>query len=134
MRYLVDTNIWIYYLKTAGSAVEARLRRTPASDVAVCSIVWAELLHGARKYGKADERIAKIEQALAPYTSLPFDDVAAQHYADIRHGLETRGEIIGPYDLLIGAIARANRLTLVSNNAEFKRIPELAVEDWSAIG
>jgi tRNA(fMet)-specific endonuclease VapC len=102
MRYLVDTNIWIYYLKTAGSAVEARLRRTPASDVAVCSIVWAELLHGARKYGKADERIAKIEQALAPYTSLPFDDVAAQHYADIRHGLETRGEIIGPYDLLIG--------------------------------
>ena len=43
MRYLLDTNTWIHYLKRAGSLVEARLRRTPANHVAVCSIVWAEL-------------------------------------------------------------------------------------------
>jgi predicted nucleic acid-binding protein len=50
MRYLVDTNIWIRYLKHAGSAIEAKLRITPVAEVAVCSVVWAELVHGARKY------------------------------------------------------------------------------------
>ena len=131
MRYLIDTNIWIYFLKRAGSSVELRLRQTPASEVVVCSIVWAELLHGARKYEKQDEREARIERTLAPYRSLPFDDAAARQYAEIRDQLEARGELIGPYDLLIAAIARSNGLTLVTNNAEFHRVPGLAIEDWS---
>ena len=71
MRYLIDTNIWIYYLKRTGSSVEFRLRQTRATDIAVCSVVWAELLHGARKYEKRDERVARIERTLAPYRSLP---------------------------------------------------------------
>jgi tRNA(fMet)-specific endonuclease VapC len=101
MRYLVDTNIWIHYLKTAGSPVESRLRRMPASDIAVCSVVLAELLHGARKYEKREERIAKVARTLAPYISLPFDDAAARHYAQTRDALEAHGQVIGPYDLLI---------------------------------
>ncbi len=72
MRYLVDTNIWIFYLKHSSSPVVARLRNTPASEVAVCSVVWAELLHGARKYEKRDVRIGRIEQTLAPFRSLLF--------------------------------------------------------------
>ena len=89
MRYLLDTNAWIHYLKHADSPVSARLRRTPAREVAVCSVVWAELLHGARKYEKRDERLARIERTLRPYRSLPFDDAAARRYAEIRDTLET---------------------------------------------
>jgi hypothetical protein len=38
---------------------------------------------------------------------------------------------IGPNDLQIAAIARANGLTLVTHNvAEFGRVPGLLVEDW----
>jgi len=55
MRYLLDTNTWIHYLKRPGSLVERRLRQTPSEDVAVCSVVWAELLHGAQKYEKRVE-------------------------------------------------------------------------------
>ncbi len=53
-------NTWIHYLKRVGSPVEARLRQTPAAEVAVCSVVWAELLHGAQKYEKREERVARI--------------------------------------------------------------------------
>ena len=123
MRYLVDTNAWIHYLKHAGSPVEARLRRTPAQEIAVCSVVWGELLHGARKYEKRDERLARIERALGPFRSLPFDDAAARRYAEIRDTLETRGQVIGPNDLLIAAIALTHGLTLVTNNREFSRVP-----------
>ena len=131
MRYLLDTNAWIHYLKHAASPVEARLRRTPAHEVAVCSVVWAELLHGARKYEKRNERVARIERTLSPYRSLPFDDAAARRYAEIRDVLETRGEIIGPNDLLIAAIALTHGLTLVTNNREFSRVPGLIIEDWT---
>lgn len=78
MRYLVDTNAWIFYLKHVASPMEERLRRTPAADIAVCSVVWAELLHGARKYGKHEDRVARVERTLAPYLSLPFDDASAR--------------------------------------------------------
>ncbi len=40
--------------------MEARLRQTSAAEVAVCSVVWAELLHGAQKYEKREERVAHI--------------------------------------------------------------------------
>jgi hypothetical protein len=89
MRYLLGTNTWIEYLKRPGSLVEARLRQTRAEDVALCSVVWVELLHGARKYEKRDERVARIERTLAPFRSLPFDDAAAHRYAEIRGELPT---------------------------------------------
>jgi tRNA(fMet)-specific endonuclease VapC len=131
MSYLLETNVWIFYLKHSSSPVEARLKSTPAREIAVCSVVWAELLYGARKYEKRQDRIARVERTLAPFQSLPFDDAAARHYAEIRDDLETRGEVIGPNDLLIAAIARTHGLTLVSNNREFERVRGLTVEDWT---
>ena len=76
-------------------------------------------------------RLAALERLFAAFVSLPFDDAAAWHYADIRHELEIAGRVIGPNDLKIAAICRANGLTLVtSNTAEFTRVSNLQVEDW----
>jgi tRNA(fMet)-specific endonuclease VapC len=67
----------------------------------------------------------------APFVSLPFDDAAARHYADIRHQMEIRGRVLGPNDLKIAAIARMRGLTLVSADQEFSPVPGLKVEDWT---
>ncbi len=131
MRYLLDTNIWIFYLKNQDSAIGRKLRITAAAEITVCSIVWAELLHGARKYDRREDRVARVERTLSPFPSLPFDDNAAREYAVIRDLLETQGRSIGPNDLLIAAIARTHNLILVSNNTEFERVHGLTVEDWS---
>lgn len=131
MRYLADTNVWIHYLKNQSSGIEARLRTTPAQDIVVCSVVWAELLHGARKYGNISRRLALVQETLKPFVSLPFDDVAASHYAEIRDELERSGTVIGPHDLLIASIARAHGLIVATGNLdEFSRIPNLSVERW----
>ena len=132
MRYLADSNVWIQFLKRRNSAVAARLQEIPAADVAVCSIVWAELLHGARKYETPVDRVSRVETALSPYVSLPFDNAAAMHYAEIRDSLERSGTIIGANDLLIASIARAHNLTVATGNVdEFSRVPGLQVEDWT---
>jgi hypothetical protein len=74
----------------------------------------------------AAKRRAIVEFWLSPYESLPFDGVAASHYADIRHHLESKGQVIGPNDLKIAAICRTNGLTLATGNlSEFRRVPDL---------
>jgi tRNA(fMet)-specific endonuclease VapC len=133
MRCLLDTNAWIDYLKHGDSRVGTRLRQTPATDDVTCSVVRPELLHGARKYEKQEDRVARVVLTLSPYASLAFDDAAAEHYAEIRDTLERRGEVIGPNDLMIAAIARSHRLIVVSGNREFSRVPGLTTEDWSIV-
>lgn len=132
MRYLLDTNIWIVYLKAVATPVRVRLEQTSPTDIATCSIVWAELLHGARKYADPAQREARIETLLSPLVNLPFDLPAAQHYARICDYLERGGQVIGGNDLMIAAIALTHGLTLVTNNSdEFQRVPGLRVEDWT---
>lgn len=50
----------------------------------------------------------------------------------IRGLLESRGEMIGPYDVLLAAQALAANLTLVTANVqEFQRVPGLSLENWT---
>jgi len=131
MAWLLDTNAWIHYLKSPSSPIAARLQRCTPSDILICSMVRAELLHGAMKYGNPERRMTIVNETLAPYASLPFDDLAAECYSTIRHGLEKAGSVIGPHDMLIAAICVARGCTLVtSNTREFARVPGLLIEDW----
>ena len=133
MSFLLDTNSWIHYLKQPGSPIRARLQILQPGDVVTCSIVKAELLHGAEKYGNRDRRAATIVQALAPFRSVAFDDDVAVVYARIRHVLKVAGTTIGPYDLQIAAICLLHSFTLVTSNTnEFSRVSGLQCEDWLA--
>ena len=62
---------------------------------------------------------------------LDFSADAARHFGDIRAQLERAGKPVSSSDMLIGAHARSEGLTLVTNNRrEFDRIPGLIVENW----
>jgi tRNA(fMet)-specific endonuclease VapC len=71
--------------------------------------------------------------AFLPYLeAVTFDEEAALHYADIRADLKRLGMMIGANDLFIAAHARALAVTLVTNNvAEFERVRDLRVENWT---
>jgi tRNA(fMet)-specific endonuclease VapC len=131
MTYLPDSNVWITFLRKPSSPVVAKLNSTVPANVRVCSIVVAELRYGCLRSAKAAATRAALDQLLAPYISLPFDDSASEQFAKIRRHLESIGLMIGPYDLLIAAIALANGCTLVTHNQkEFSRVPGLLLEDW----
>jgi tRNA(fMet)-specific endonuclease VapC len=70
-------------------------------------------------------------QFFEPFVFLPFDDRSADRYASIRAELASRGELIGPNDMLIAAIAEAHDLVLVTHNRrEYSRVVGLQIEDW----
>lgn len=132
MQWLLDTNAWIKLLKASSQELTRRVMTKHDGDLLLCSIVKAELWHGAHKYSNRERRLKLLDQIFARHHSLPFDDDAACHYADIRYQLETLGQCIGPNDLKIAAICRANRIALVTANTnEFARVPGLVIEDWS---
>ena len=130
-QFLLDTNVWIQLLKQPSPSLRQRLETEAAGNIVTCSVVKAELWHGALKFQNSQQRHLTVENLLAPYASLPFDDEAARFYGSIRHKLETVGQVIGSNDLKIAAICLAHGLTLVSSNTgEFQRVAGLQLEDW----
>lgn len=131
--YLLDSNVCIHLLNNRHSTIEQHFRCLSPAEIALCSIVKAELLFGARHSKKVEANLQLLNHFFAPLSSLPFDDRCAEEYGLIRADLTAQGKIIGPNDLLIAAIARANDAVLVTHNTkEFARITGLRLEDWQA--
>ena len=128
--HLLDSDVCIAWLK-GDPRVRAHLERRSPRSVALCSVVKAELLYGARKSGRVGANLRKLAAFFDPLASLGFDDAAADEYATLRAHLETEGRPIGSNDMLIAAIALSSGLTLATRNVdEFERVPRLAVERW----
>jgi tRNA(fMet)-specific endonuclease VapC len=131
MKYLLDTNVCIVYLKGRNLNLKLRLDAVPIEEIAVCSVVKAELCYGAMKSANPERNFALQQAFLNRFVSLPFDDLAATTFGTVRAQLEIRGMPIGAYDLQIAAIALANNLTLVTHNTrEFERVDGLQIKDW----
>ena|SRR5438874_1469354 len=128
---LLDTNVCVQYLRGKSALVRQRLAARPTHEVRLCSVVLSELYVGALRSAQPAKNRADVDQFVAPFASLPFDNAAAEVYAQVRHHLESLGTPIGPYDLQVAAIALARGCTLVTHNtSEFSRGPGLVLEDW----
>jgi tRNA(fMet)-specific endonuclease VapC len=132
MRYLLDTNICIYMAKQKPHGVLARLQQLRPGDVGMSVITYLELVYGAWKSQHREANLQRIQGLESLIPVLPLEANASRHYGQMRAELERKGSPIGAYDLLIAAQALTLGLTLVTNNArEFRRVPELTVEDWA---
>ncbi len=128
--YLLDTNVCVGVLKS-NAAVVSRFKHYAATELCLCSVVKAELYYGARAGAAVAKNLANVERFCRPFASLSFDDACAKAYGTLRADLRRRGQLIGPNDLMIAAIALTHELTLVTHNTrEFERVPGLGLEDW----
>jgi tRNA(fMet)-specific endonuclease VapC len=132
VRFLLDTNILSELVRRPQGRIAQRI--AAAGEAAICTsiIVSAELRYGAARSGSARLR-RRVDTLLSALDVRPFEAPADRHYARIRTHLARRGLPIGPNDLLIAAHASALELTVVTaNEAEFRRVPGLAIENWLA--
>jgi tRNA(fMet)-specific endonuclease VapC len=131
VRYLLDTNVCVEFLRGRNPRLIARFVSVPQSDKFLCPVVQAELYFGAYKSAQPQNNLTTLQAFFARFPVLPFDEVAAQAYGAIRADLTRRGSLIGPYDMQIAAIALAHGATLVTHNtAEFSRVSGLQLDDW----
>jgi tRNA(fMet)-specific endonuclease VapC len=130
IKFLLDTNIVIYVLKKRPLGV-LKIFNANASRMAISSITLSELIYGAEKSANITKNLEAIEDFVSHLEVLPYDARASQHYGQIKAALEKKGKIIGENDIHIAAHAISQGLILVTNNLkEFKRVPNLALENW----
>jgi len=129
--YLLDSNVCIRFLNGRSDNIRRNLLNTTPESIHLCSVVKAELYCGAAKSNFPERTLSKVNNFCDRFNSYPFDDCAALKYGQIRAYLEGRGQVIGPNDLMIAAIAVVNNLTLVTHNTkEFSRVEGLKLIDW----
>lgn len=102
--YLLDTNTCIVYLKYPESKVRRRLATLHPNDIAVCSVVKAELFYGAMRSRNPERTLTLQQEFLNLFVSLPFDDTAAIIFGRVRSQLAAMGRPIGPYDLQLKSV------------------------------
>ena len=131
--YLLDTNIISALMKDRTGAITANVRvwaqRLPDCKLVTSVVVQYELLFGLARHGTSRLQTAyNIQMNKLPV--LPLDAAVGPHYARLRAHLEKAGTPIGANDTLIAAHALAVGATLITADAEFGRVPDLALENW----
>ena len=132
MTHLLDTNVCIAAMR-GNPQVLRHLRSHVPADCGVSTVSLYELHSGVERCLQPVAERHKVDAFVRPLHLLPFDEIAAAHTARIRLYLEQRGEVIGPYDLMLAGQALALGVPLVTHNiGEFTRVPGLMLEDWQS--
>lgn len=140
--FLLDTDHVVIAQQQSAPEYERllqRVRRHDPDDFFVSVISFHEQVMGWNAYISRAKDLAGIVRGysrllgvLANFSEarvLPFDDAAA----DTFDGLRTQGVRIGTMDLRIAAIGLSQGMTVLSRNlVDFRRVPGLRVEDWTA--
>jgi tRNA(fMet)-specific endonuclease VapC len=132
MLYLLDTDTCAFIARQKHPKVTDRFRAHRAGDFAMSVVTYGELRLGAEKSNRYPATLNALEIFTQMVPVKPMEVEVARFYSQVRLDLERRGKIIGNNDLWIASHCLQLGLTLVTNNErEFRRIPNLAIENWT---
>ena len=133
--YMLDTNICSFIMReqplSVLNALQAHVENR--DRIVISAITYSELRFGAigkkaspRHNFIIDEFMVRVDAVLA------WDKAAVEMTSKIKKLLSDQGNLIGNNDTMIAGHAISANCILVTNNTkEFKRVPELALEDWA---
>lgn len=162
-RYMLHTDIVADLIHGNSAALDGRIAATPPQELCISAITRGELLCGLspqwlrkdqagtgrtqeaveRQFDSTRDRLRSserlqplsrvVEQFLARVSCLPWDAMAASHFAMIAVTLHHSGTAIGTIDTMIAGHALAVDAVLISNRESgFTRVAGLKLEDWTA--
>lgn len=131
MGYVLDTNIVTAILK-GNKQVKQRVMRVimEGEEVFINCISYYEIKRGLLAIG-ATSQLERFHSLCEKLGLILLDqqhvfDVAAETYSMLKR----QGQIIGDADILIASLAKTRGLVLVTDDTDFKRVEDLAVENW----
>ena len=129
-RYLIDTNIAIFYMK-GKFGLDAKFDAVNAEDCFISEITLAELKFGVEKSEKPEKNRKALDNFLSGVQILPVFH-SLDLFAKEKARLQREGTPVDDFDLLIGVTSVTHNLTMVTNNTNhFKRIKGIKLEDWT---
>ena len=132
-KYILDSDILIYFLKGDKDAIE-KVLSLPKDDLYITIVNYTELLYGIYNSNKVTQNKEKILPFLEKFKLLQFDKSSSKIFAKLKAKLKKQGNIIADMDLMIASIAISNKAILFTNNLKhFKRIESLKILSFEKI-
>ena len=130
-KFLLDTNICIYFLKGQYNLVQ-KLEKIGLENCFILEITIAELKFGAENSESKEKNRINVDDFTSRFTIIPIFN-SLDIYAKEKARLKKAGNPIDDFDLLIGATAISNNLVLVTRNvADFERLEGIKIDNWIA--
>ena len=130
--YLLDTN-------HVGMAVDRTSRvgqrifeaRLAGVRLGTCLPVLCEIEAGMRQVRHKVKYRRDLNHLLRQLRLWSIDLKTARIYGDLYMELRRRGRVLSQVDIMVGALARQMKLTILTTDRDFDALPDLRTDDWS---
>ena len=130
-KYLLDTNICIYFLKGQFN-LHQKIEEVGTENCFVSEITIAELKYGVENSNQIAKNRETLDKFQNKFTILPVF-ASLDIYAKEKARLKKKGKMLDDFDLLIGATAISNDLTLATRNvSDFDRLVGIKIDNWAS--
>lgn len=130
MKYILDTNICIYWIK-GNQNIERKAVKRASDSISISFITLSELYYGVYKSNKIKENLSALEILKRKLNIIESNAEICETFGILKAELAKQGKMIDDADLFIAACALVNKSTLVTNNEKhFERIKGLKLENW----
>ncbi|MBN7810638.1 type II toxin-antitoxin system VapC family toxin [Algoriphagus sp. H41] len=129
MKYLLDTNICVHFLR-GKYRLQEKFAEVGIQNCAISEITLAELIYGAETSSNPGKNMQLIEALSSSVFIIPIFD-AIRLYGKEKARLRSIGKMISDFDLLIACTAVEKNLTMITENlGEFERISDIQIKNW----
>jgi tRNA(fMet)-specific endonuclease VapC len=131
--YVLDSNHVSATLRRV-SAVRDRIHqgRRAGNRFICCYPVLCELEAGVQQTSKPDENRRRLAQLLRHVRLWPLDAETTWFYGAVYIELRRHGRVLSQVDMMLAALARQHKLTVLTTDGDFRSLPDLRVENWCA--
>lgn len=131
--YLMDTN----HLSTALERDSEPYRRILAARraghrVGTCVPVLYELAVGIEQTARRDSNWNTLRLLLRQIRIWPLTIESTRAYAEIYRELRAKGKVLSQVDMMVAALARNLKLTVLTTDRDFDAVANLRIENWLA--
>lgn len=131
-RYLLDTNICIYFMKGLYN-LDTKIKEVGLENCFISEITLAELKFGLANSKRQEKNRLVLEKFLKGIQIIPIFH-SLDFYAGEKTRLRESGKIIDEFDLLIASTAVTFDMIMVTNNrGHFSRVEGIRLEDWTEL-
>jgi tRNA(fMet)-specific endonuclease VapC len=129
-KYLLDTNICIYFIKGLYD-LKRKIIEAGQQNCFISEMTVAELKFGVENSKSPEEMRPVVEAFIPKFAVIPIFN-CLDIYAFEKAKLRKKGLMIDDFDILIGATSIVNNMTMVTNNiAHLNRLENIIIEDWT---
>lgn len=134
--YMLDTNVCSFIIRERPANVLVKMQTCVDAQqrIVISAITFAEMRYGSIGKKASPKHAGLVSAFVARLDGvLPWDAAAVDETTRIRVEFAKVGTPIGTNDAAIAGHALVADAVLVTNNLrEFKRVPGLRIEDWTA--